>query len=118
MLKINIPDTIVKNDSEPHYWIYTNENGNVVRMEHSIDSEIIQKFKSTVDDPNEVISVFKAPCMFGSVVDDNMLKLLNQEELERYLFSKHPGINNFFLNFFRNFSLKNFFLNNLFITNT
>ena len=98
-LKINIPDTIVKNDSEPHYWIYTDETGSVVRMEQTNDSEIVQKFKSTVDDPNEVISVFKAPNMFGSVIDDNLLKLLNQEELERYLYSKHPGnLFNFIVN--------------------
>jgi hypothetical protein len=90
-LKINIPDTIVKNDNEPPYWIYTNENGNVVRMEHSNDSEIISKFKSTVDNPNEVITVFKAPHILGEAVDNNILKLLNLEELEKYLFSKHSS---------------------------
>jgi hypothetical protein len=60
-------------------------------MEHSNDSEIISKFKSTIDDPNEVITVFKAPHMLGNVVDNNILKLLNLEELEKYLFSKHSS---------------------------
>jgi hypothetical protein len=99
-----IPDTIVKNDSEPHYWIYTDETGGVVRVEQTNDSDIIEKFKSTSNDPNELISVFKAPNVTSNGLEDNHLELLNMEELDRCLYSKHPGNKNNFIAYFSNLS--------------
>lgn len=92
----------MKNDSEPHYWIYTDETGGVVRVEQTNDSDIIEKFRSTSNDPNELISVFKAPNVTSNGVEDNHLELLNMEELERCLYSKHPGIKKLhsFIDFF------------------
>ena len=52
------------------------------------------------NDPNELISVFKAPNVTSNGVEDNHLELLNMEELERCLYSKHPGIKKYFLNFY------------------
>jgi len=59
----------------------------VVLLELSNDYDIIDKFKSQTNDPNELISVFKAPNS-----GDNHLELLNLEELERNLYSKQSGI--------------------------
>lgn len=71
--------------------MYTDELGEVVRVEQTNDSDIIEKFKSTTNDPYELISVFKAPNVTSNGVEDNHLELLNMEELERCLYSKHPG---------------------------
>ncbi len=92
-MNLYIPDTIVKNDgSELHYWIFTDKTGGVVRVEQITDSDIIEKFRSSTNDPCELISVFKAPNVSNNGVEDNHLELLNLEELERCLYSKHPGI--------------------------
>lgn len=86
-LKLYIPDTIVLNDLDSNYWIYTDANGFVNRIEET-DADVIEKFKSEDKDDNELIGVSKIPIIKGTRVDENKLDLLNIEELEKCLFSK------------------------------
>jgi hypothetical protein len=78
-----VPDTLVLNDIDCNYWVYTDTNGNVCRTENYTDNDLLDKFKSTTNDENELLAVYKEPN-----TQDNHLELLNIEELERYLFSK------------------------------
>ncbi len=90
-LKVFIPDTIVFNDSDSHYWIYTDVEGNVARTEVFSDSDILDKFRSPTGDEGELLAVSKMPNYKGTKFEDNILELLNQEELERYIFSKNSN---------------------------
>ena len=85
-LKLFIPDTIVLNDLDTNYWIYTDIEGYVNRVEES-DNEVIEKFKPQ-NDKNELIAVSKMPIMRDGLLGENQLTLLNLEELEKCLFSK------------------------------
>ena len=85
-LKLFIPDTIVLNDLDTNYWIYTDIEGFVNRIEES-DNEVIEKFKPQ-NDKNELIAVSKIPIMRDGILGENQLTLLNLEELEKCLFSK------------------------------
>ena len=85
-LKLFIPDTIVLNDLDTNYWIYTDIEGYVNRVEES-DSDVIEKFKPQ-NDKNELIAVSKMPIMSDGILGENQLTLLNLEELEKCLFSK------------------------------
>ena len=85
-LKLFIPDTIVLNDLDANYWIYTDIEGYVNRVEES-DNEVIEKFKPQ-NDKNELIAVSKMPIMRDGLLGENQLTLLNLEELEKCLFSK------------------------------
>ena len=85
-LKLFIPDTIVLNDLDTNYWIYTDIEGYVNRVEES-DNEVIEKFKPQ-NDKNELIAVSKIPIMRDGLLGENQLNLLNLEELEKCLFSK------------------------------
>ena len=85
-LKLFIPDTIVMNDLDTNYWIYTDIEGYVNRVEES-DSDVIEKFKPQ-NDKNELIAVSKMPIMREGLLGENQLTLLNLEELEKCLFSK------------------------------
>ena len=84
-LKLFIPDTIVLNDLDYNYWIYTDIEGYVNRVEES-DNDVIEKFKP--QDKNELIAVSKIPIMRDGILCENQLTLLNLEELEKCLFSK------------------------------
>ena len=86
-LKLYVPDTIVLNDLDSNYWIYTDIEGNVNRIEET-DSDVIEKFKSNDKDENELIGVSKMPISKDGRVDENRLDLLNLDELEKCLFSK------------------------------
>lgn len=90
-LKLFIPDTIIFNDIDSNYWIYTDVEGHVVRTESFNDADIIEKFKSPTNDENELIGVSKMPNYKGEKLDENHLELLNIEELERHLFSKNSN---------------------------
>ena len=85
-LKLFIPDTIVLNDLDTNYWVFTDIEGNVNRVEES-DNEVIEKFKP-MNDKNELIAVSKIPIMRDGLLGENQLTLLNLEELEKCLFSK------------------------------
>ena len=85
-LKLFIPDTIVLNDLDTNYWIYTDIEGYVNRVEES-DNDVIEKFKPQ-NDKNELIAVSKMPIMQNGLLGENQLTLLNMEELEKCLFSK------------------------------
>ena len=85
-LKLFIPDTIVLNDLDNNYWIYTDIEGYVNRVEES-DNDVIEKFKPK-NDKNELIAVSKIPIMREGILCENQLTLLNLEELEKCLFSK------------------------------
>ena len=86
-LKLYIPDTIILNDLDTNYWIYTDIEGNVSRIEE-VDSDVIEKFRSLDKDENELIGVSKIPIMKDKRIDENQLTLLNLDELEKCLFSK------------------------------
>jgi len=86
-LKLYVPDTIILNDLDTNYWIYTDLEGYVVRVEE-IDSDVIEKFRSIEKDENELIGVSKLPIMKDGRLDENQLTLLNMDELEKCLFSK------------------------------
>ena len=86
-LKLYVPDTIILNDLDTNYWIYTDMEGYVNRIEE-IDNEVIEKFKSIEKDENELIAVSKMPIMKDGRIDENELNLLNMEKLEKCLFSK------------------------------
>ena len=88
-LKLFIPDTIVLNDLDTNYWIYTDIEGYVNRVEES-DSDVIEKFKPQ-NDKNELIAVSKIPIIREGLLGENQLTLLNLEELEKCLFSKSGG---------------------------
>ena len=74
------------NDLDTNYWIYTDIEGYVNRVEES-DSDVIEKFKPQ-NDKNELIAVSKMPIMSDGILGENQLTLLNLEELEKCLFSK------------------------------
>ena len=76
------------NDPELQYWIYTDEEGYVKKSEIFNENDIIDKFKSPTNDESELIGVSKTPIYKGSRLDENLLRLLNLDELERALFSK------------------------------
>ena len=86
-LKLYIPDTIILNDLDTNYWIYTDIEGYVSRIEE-VDSDVIEKFRSLEKDENELIGVSKIPIMKDKRIDENQLTLLNLDELEKCLFSK------------------------------
>ena len=86
-LKLYVPDTIILNDLDTNYWIYTDIEGYVTRVEE-IDNDVIEKFKSLEKDENELIGVSKIPIMKDSRIGENQLTLLNLDELEKCLFSK------------------------------
>ena len=86
-LKLYIPDTIILNDLDTNYWIYTDIEGYVSRIEE-VDSDVIEKFRSLDKDENELIGVSKIPIMKDKRIDENQLTLLNLDELEKCLFSK------------------------------
>ena len=86
-LRLFIPDTIVLNDLDLNYWIYTDINGYVTRIDET-DADVVEKFKSADKDENELIGVSKSPIMKDGRVDENRLDLLNLDELEKCLFSK------------------------------
>ena len=86
-LKLYIPDTIILNDLDTNYWIYTDMEGYVSRIEE-VDSDVIEKFRSLDKDENELIGVSKIPIMKDKRIDENQLTLLNLDELEKCLFSK------------------------------
>ena len=86
-LKLYVPDTILLNDLDTNYWIYTDIEGYVTRVEE-IDSDVIEKFKSIEKDENELIGVSKIPIMKDTRIGENQLTLLNLDELEKCLFSK------------------------------
>ena len=80
------------NDPELQYWIYTDEEGYVKKSEIFNENDIIDKFKSPTNDESELIGVSKTPIYKGSRLDENLLRLLNLDELERALFSKQSSI--------------------------
>ena len=86
-LKLYVPDTIVLNDLDTNYWVYTNMEGYVCRIDET-DSDVIEKFKSADKDENELIGVSKTPIIKDGRVEENHLELLNLDELEKCLFSK------------------------------
>ena len=86
-LKLYIPDTIILNDLDTNYWIYTDIEGYVTRIEE-VDSDVIEKFRSLEKDENELIGVSKIPIMKDKRLGENQLTLLNLDELEKCLFSK------------------------------
>ena len=85
-LKLFVPDTIILNDLDTNYWIYTDIEGNVNRMEES-DNDVLEKFKPQ-NDKNELIAVSKMPIIKDGILGENQLTLLNMNELEKCLFSK------------------------------
>ena len=85
-LKLFVPDTIILNDLENNYWIYTDIEGSVNRVEES-DNDVLKKF-SPQNDKNELIAVSKMPIMRDGILGENQLTLLNMNELEKCLFSK------------------------------
>lgn len=86
-LQLYVPDTIVMNDLDLNYWVYTDINGYVTRIDET-DADVIEKFRSEEKDDNELIGVSKTPLMKDGRIDENRLELLNLEELEKCLFSK------------------------------
>ena len=74
-LKLFVPDTIVLNDLDTNYWIYTDIEGNVNRIEES-DNDVIEKFQPK-NDKNELIAVSKMPLMNNGLLGENQLSLLN-----------------------------------------
>lgn len=91
-LVLNIPDTIVMNDSDVNFWIYTDEYGQVKRTDSFNDMDVIDKFckfeKETVNKDKQIVGVFKSPIYKGNLLEKNHLEVLNQEELEKHMFSK------------------------------
>ena len=85
-LKLYVPDTIILNDLDTNYWIYTDIEGYVTRVEE-IDNDVIEKFKSLEKDENELIGVSKIPIIKDGLFE-NQLTLLNLDELEKCLFNK------------------------------
>jgi LMBR1 domain-containing protein 1 len=79
-----------------NFWIYTDLDGNICKLETYSDSDVILKLQSSNADENELIAVCKTP--ISSFIEDkeliekNDLKLLNQDELEKYLFSKKSEV--------------------------
>ena len=91
-LSLNIPDTLVFNDSDVNFWIYSDENGKVNRTEVFTDTDVLEKFcsKGGLDKTKEkeVVGVFKSPVYKANLLEGNHIEILNQEELEKHLFSK------------------------------
>jgi len=86
-LRLLVPDTIVINDNDNTYWVYTDTEGNVRRSTFH-DSDLIEKFKSQSNDEKEIIAVYKQPVVRNGRVEENNIEVLNLEGLERSLFSK------------------------------
>lgn len=89
-LKLYVPDTLVFNDAEVNFWVYSDEGGYVRRCDIFTDNDVLEKFKSKKSEnkDKELIGVFKSPVYKGNLLEGNHLEILNQEELEKHLFSK------------------------------
>ena len=85
-LKLFVPDTIILNDLDTNYLIYTDIEGNVNRVEES-DNNVLENFKPQ-NDKNELIAVSKMPIIKDGILVENQLTLLNMDELEKCLFNK------------------------------
>jgi len=85
-LKLFVPDTIILNDLDTNYWVYTDIEGNVNRVEES-DNDVLEKIKPKYG-KNELIAVSKMPIIKDGILVENQLTLLNINELEKCLFSK------------------------------
>jgi len=87
-LKLNVPDTIIINDNDGSYWVYTDLDGCVRRTSFS-DGDVVDKFKSFVNDENEVIGIYKLPVYKNGRAEENNVEVLNLKSLESNLFSKN-----------------------------
>jgi len=82
-LKLFVPDTIILNDLDTNYWVYTDIEGNVNRVEES-DNDVLEKIKPKYG-KNELIAVSKMPIIKDGILVENQLTLLNINELEKCL---------------------------------
>lgn len=90
-LILNVPDTIVFNESEINYWMYTDLSGKVNRLDNFNDFDCIEKFRHNCTSKKDVMGVFKTPTYKDDLLDGNSIEVLNQEELEKHIYSKSSG---------------------------
>jgi hypothetical protein len=90
-LRLNIPNTLVCNDGDANFWMYTDEEGYVCKKDPFSDNDVINRFKSTHNDPNEILAVSKTPLFLDDRLTGNHTELLNREELESCLTSKNAS---------------------------
>jgi hypothetical protein len=91
-LKLNVPNTLVYNDGDSNFWMYTDEEGYVVKMARGFtDNDVISRFESNEGDPNEIIAVSKTPLFVDDRLTGNHTELLNREELDSCLTSKNAS---------------------------
>ena len=86
-LKLFVPDTIIYNDVDSSTWTFTDNDG-YVKRKIFLDHDVIDKFKSTTGDNNEIIAIYKAPVLKNGRITENQIELLNYEGLEKYLLAK------------------------------
>ncbi len=90
-LKLFVPDTIVLNDIETNFWMFTDTEGYVTKIDLNSDAAVLEKFKSPTNDNTELLGVSKNPIFVKNRLVENRLELLNYDELERSLFSKNSS---------------------------
>lgn len=67
-LKLWVPDTIVYNDTNRPYWIYSNLNGEVCRLEQFEMKHVFDKLKKVKDDTCAVLKIQHYDSELGRVV--------------------------------------------------
>jgi hypothetical protein len=90
-LRLNIPNTLVCNDGDANFWMYTDEEGFVCKKDSFSDNDVISRFRSSYNDPNEILAVSKTPVFVDDRLTGNYTELLNMEELESCLTSKNAS---------------------------
>jgi hypothetical protein len=90
-LKLHVPDTIVLNDVETNYWMFTDLDGNVTKVDLNSDAAVLEKFKSTTNNNLELLGIAKSPIFSKKRFIENRSELLSYDELERNLLSKNSS---------------------------
>jgi len=90
-LKLFVPDTIVLNDIETNFWMFTDPEGYVAKIDLNSDTAVLEKFKSSTNDNTELLGVTKNPIFIKNRLVENRLELLNYDDLERSLISKNSS---------------------------
>jgi len=90
-LKLYVPDTIVLNDVETNYWMFTDLDGHVTKVDLNSDAAVLEKFRSNTNDNLELLGIAKSPIFSQKRFIENRSELLAYDELERNLLSKNSS---------------------------
>lgn len=83
-LRMWVPDTVVYNDGDAPFWIYSGVDGLVYRTENFIDKHVVNKLGNS-GSPDELVAILKYPEFGDGHAVGNHFQLLNTRELHSNL---------------------------------